>query len=686
MANPQPQPALSTAAALDHAHVWHPFTPMRQWREADPTVIESAESFYLIDDQGNRYLDGVSSLWCNVHGHRVPAIDNAIRKQLDKVAHSTMLGLTHEPAAQFAAMLIERINRNVPESIDEQDKLNKVFYSDAGATAVEVAFKMAVGYWFHQGKPEKNKFIGLAGAYHGDTTGTMSVGYSDLFHKPFLSMVFDVTSFPSVDALRDPGHSTYKEAICGAGNHLCKTCDAKTEACNRCWPSECEAFANSEGFECIQHLERLLQKQSDETAAICIEPIMQGAAGMVCQPPGFVAAVARLAKKYDVLLILDEVATGFGRTGEMFAFESEAQLSQSYSDGETDFRFTSPDILCLAKGITGGYLPLAATVCSDKIEQAFTGELEERKTLYHGHTYTGNPLACTAAIASLELFDQPTDGSPDLITHTQHAAELIADRLNALRGDPNVLDIRQRGLMVGIELGQRDAQGNVEPFNFANPIGKQACDSLRPEGILIRPLGNVVVLMPPPAMPLSLIDELVSKTGPRINEAPLPEGWPELTPVGEIEVKSYPVYRAAVIDDGTNGSQNGMFRPLFNHIQREDIAMTAPVEMTYDGEEQSSMAFLYRNPEMGSLGSDTDDQRVVVIDIPRQTAVSIGVRGRYNTDNYNEALAELNAWLEENKDQWRAAGEPRLLGYNSPFVPGSMRYGEVQVPIEPVDP
>lgn len=496
---------------MDHAHVWHPFTPMRQWRESDPIVIDRAEGFDLIDDAGSRYLDGVSSLWCNVHGHRVPAIDDAIRQQLDKVAHSTMLGLTHDPAAQFAHQLVERINRNVPETVVPEDKLNKVFYSDAGATAVEVAFKMAVGYWHHIGKPEKNKFIGLAGAYHGDTAGTMSVGYSDLFHKPFLSMVFDVKSFPAVDALRSTSFHSHKAGICGAGNSLCKTCSAEPESCKQYWPSECESFNNTDGYYCVATLRKLLEEQADQTAAICIEPVMQGAAGMICQPPGFVAAVGHLAKEYDVLLILDEVATGFGRTGHMFAFEADVELCQNAKDRD-DLFFTGPDILCLAKGITGGYLPLAATITTDIIEAAFTGELSERKTLYHGHTYTGNPLACAAAIASLDLFDQPTDGSPDLITHTQRAAELIADKLNALRSDPNVLDIRQRGLMVGIELGQRDAQGNVEPFDFANQAGKAVCDSLLSEGILIRPLGNVVVLMPPPAMPLALIDELVTKT------------------------------------------------------------------------------------------------------------------------------------------------------------------------------
>ncbi len=476
-------------------------------------VIDRAEGFELIDEQGNRYLDGVSSLWCNVHGHRVSAIDDAIRQQLDKVAHSTMLGLTHAPAAQFAHQLIERINRNVPDTIDAQDKLNKVFYTDAGATAVEAAFKMAVGYWFHQGKPEKNKFIGLQDAYHGDTAGSMSVGYSDLFHRPFLSMVFDVTSFPAPDALRNNiqgDQRIFSDGFYGSGQ--CRTCEASEQKCRNAWPSECSAYGNNLGYWCFRELGKLLEEQAHETAAICIEPTMQGAAGMVCQPPGFLAAIANLAREHDVLLILDEVATGFGRTGHMFAFESEVAFAQNLPEEDRDIEFNGPDILCLAKGITGGYLPLAATVTTDKIEAAFTGELDERKTLYHGHTYTGNPLACAAAIASLDLFDQPTDGSPDLITHTRRAAELIAEKLNALRGDPNVLDIRQRGLMVGIELGQRDAQGNVEPFDFANQTGKAVCDALRAEGILIRPLGNVVVLMPPPAMPLEQIDQLVSKT------------------------------------------------------------------------------------------------------------------------------------------------------------------------------
>ena len=471
---------MTDIASLDRAYIWHPFTPMRQWRDGDPLVIDRAEGFDLFDIDGNRYLDGVSSLWCNVHGHRVPAIDNAIRDQLDKIAHSTLLGLTHPLAAEFAGKLVDCINRRLPEAKDASERLSKVFYSDAGATAVEVAFKMAVGYWYHTGRPEKNKFIGLAGAYHGDTTGTMSVGFSELFHKPFVSMVFDVTSFPAVDVLRDPS------AKCGR-------CDCT----GGIWPSECKQSLEAGLVRSVDALKQLLESQADKTAAVVIEPVMQGAAGMVCQPPGFLKQVRALCDAYDVLLIADEVATGFGRTGAMFACELEDM---------------TPDILCLAKGITGGYLPLAATVCKDKIEQAFTGDANERKTLYHGHTYTGNPLACAAAIASLDLFDQPHGDSPDLITHTQQAARLIADRLNVLRGVDGVLDVRQRGLMVGIELGKRGPDGTVQPFDFSRQTGKAVCDSLRSEGILIRPLGDIVVLMPPPALPLDRIDELVTKT------------------------------------------------------------------------------------------------------------------------------------------------------------------------------
>ena len=475
-------------AQLDHAHVWHPFTPMRQWRDQPPLIIERAEGFHLIDTDGNRYIDGVSSLWCNVHGHRVPEIDQAIRDQLDKVAHTTLLGLASPPSIQFATRLCEVVNASLqsptPHTPHPTPQLTKVFYSDAGATAVEVAFKMAVGYWHHTGQPEKNKFIGLAGAYHGDTTGSMSVGFSDLFHKPYLAMVFDVQSFPAPDAARahkiegfQCPHKSPGIAIpgrYGAGR----------------FPSEDQKLCDALVSHCLNALDQLLSQQSHHIAAVVIEPVMQGAAGMICQPPGFVRAVRELCDKHNVLLIADEVATGFARTGEMFACAHD---------------HVTPDILCLAKGITAGYLPLAATLTTDRIEQAFTGEPDERppKTLYHGHTYTGNPLACAAALASLDLFEQH-----NTLEHAQQSAALIADRLTALNDHPNVIDIRQRGLMVGIELGDR-APGSSKPFDFSARTGARLCHQMREKGLIIRPLGDTLVLMPAPAMDHDTLNQML---------------------------------------------------------------------------------------------------------------------------------------------------------------------------------
>ncbi|MEM1108194.1 MAG: adenosylmethionine--8-amino-7-oxononanoate transaminase [Planctomycetota bacterium] len=481
-----------TLAELDHAHVWHPFTPMRQWCEKTPLVIESGDGPYLIDTEGKRYLDGVSSLWCNVHGHRVPALDQAIRDQLDQVAHTTLLGLASPPSIELAARLV----RLTAEKLNPQDApLNKVFYTDAGATALEVAFKMAVGHWHHRGQPRKTRFIGLQGAYHGDTVGTMSVGYSDLFHRAFQSMVFPVDWFPTPDALRPPPEFSHATA---------RACDTVENA----WPSEDPALAAALGDYCLSELENLLEAQADQTAAIVIEPVMQGAAGMVCQPPGFVGRVAALAKRYGVLLIADEVAVGFGRTGKMFACEHDD---------------VCPDILCLAKGLTAGYLPLAVTMTTDAIYDAFTGEPNEKKTLYHGHTYTGNPLACAVALASLDLFDQPPPGSDhaDLIDHINASAQLIRERLEPLRDCPHVRDIRQRGIMVGIELGENlklrpyaesSANGqDIEAFDFSQTLGHEVCHALREHGVIIRPLGNILVLMPIPATPAEAVAELVDK-------------------------------------------------------------------------------------------------------------------------------------------------------------------------------
>jgi adenosylmethionine-8-amino-7-oxononanoate aminotransferase len=402
--------------ALDKQHIWHPFTPMELWNESDPLVITDAEGMYLIDSDGNRYLDGVSSLWCNVHGHRVPDIDNAIRAQLDRFAHSTMLGLTNEPAI----VLADRLMKLVPAG------LTKIFYSDSGATATEIAFKIAAQYWFNIGRPEKNEFVGFSDAYHGDTVGAMSIGRMPAFHKPYFPMLFKV--------------------------HFARTR--------------------------IEELERILEKNGSKIAAVCIEPIVQGAGGMLIQPPSFLRAVRDLCTQHNVLLICDEVAVGFGRTGKMFACEHEN---------------VSPDLMCVAKGISAGYLPLAATFATQKIYDAFLGEAWEGKTFYHGHTYTGNALACAAAIASLDLFEKN-----DLVASVAEKSVKLASMLDGLRDLPHVGEIRQKGFMVGIELVQD--KETRRPFDPKLRIGAEICQRVRKHGVILRPLGDVIILMPPLAM------------------------------------------------------------------------------------------------------------------------------------------------------------------------------------------
>jgi len=413
-------------AKLDHAHVWHPFTPMRQWRQSDPIIIEAGEDEFLIDAAGNRYIDGVSSLWCNIHGHRVQAIDEAIRRQLDQIAHSTMLGLANVPATELAAKLCELT----------PGKLNKVFYSDAGATATEVAFKMAVGYWYHTGQPQRHTFIGLEGAYHGDTTGAMSIGYSDLFHRPFKPMTFETAFVPPDD---------------------------------------------------LDALEAKLTELGDRCAGVVIEPLVQGAAGMIMQSPGYIGGVQSLCRKHGVLLIADEVATGFGRTGRMFACEHED---------------VEPDLLCLGKGLTGGYLPLAATLCTDRIAEAFEGELHEMKTLYHGHTFTGNPLGCAAALASIELFEQN-----DVLAGVRRKIKLLDELFEPIRQHPAVDNVRQCGLIAGIEMKtdtEHAPSGGTElgdfgesPSKYTRRIGYEVTERAQAHGVIIRPLGNVIIIMPP---------------------------------------------------------------------------------------------------------------------------------------------------------------------------------------------
>ncbi len=422
-------PAHRRLADLDRRHLWHPFTQMKEWMAEDPVIIDRAEGNYLVDTLGRRYLDGVSSLWCNVHGHRRREIDDAIREQLGKVAHTTLLGLASTPSIELAA----RLARIVPRG------LTRVFYSDSGATSVEIALKMAFQYWQLQGRREKRRFVGLTEAYHGDTVGSVSLGGIDLFHDIFRPLLFEVDRLPTPYAYRWKGGET--------------ACLAETAAM----------------------VDRWLAEHAKETAAFVIEPIMQGAAGMIAHPPGFLRRVADACRRNGVLLVCDEVATGFGRTGTMFACEHEG---------------VSPDILCLAKGITGGYLPLAATLTTEEVFSAFLGEYEEKKTFFHGHTYTGNALASAAALASLDVFerDHVLDRLPAKIDALKKGLEGVSDLAH-------VGDIRQRGLMVGIELVKDRA--SKEEYGYGERIGHRVILAARGRGVMLRPLGSVVVLMPP---------------------------------------------------------------------------------------------------------------------------------------------------------------------------------------------
>ena len=440
---------------LDNAYVWHPFTPLLEQTREETPVIAAGEGFYLIDTDGRRYLDGVSSLWCNVHGHRVPEIDRAICDQLGSIAHSTLLGLSNVPSIQLAAELVRRVPAG----------LNHVFYSDNGSTAVEAALKMAYQYYRQRssGKEERDLFVSLSGAYHGDTVGSVSVGGIDLFHATYGGMLFKTLKVPSPATYRlPPGFS-----------------------------------GDAYGTHCQVELERVIIEHRGRIAGFVIEPLVQGAAGILVHPAGWLRRVRALTSDHDILLIADEVATGFGRTGTLFACEQEE---------------VRPDLFCLSKGITGGYLPLAATLATDEIYNAFLGEPALGRTFYHGHTYTGNPLACAAALASLALFEKNK-----VLDNIHNNSELLKRRLAELQKHPHVGDVRQKGIMAGIEL-VADKNGQT-PFAPAARIGHRIALAGRRRGVVIRPLGDVIVLMPAPAMPGRLVDELCTTTFAAIDEA-----------------------------------------------------------------------------------------------------------------------------------------------------------------------
>jgi len=394
---------------LDRQVLWHPFTQMAEW---DPLVISHGEGNYLYDQDGRRYLDGVSSLWCNVHGHAHPRLDRALRDQLAKLAHSTFLGLTHEPAIRLAADLLEVAPRS----------LKRVFYSDSGSTAVEIALKQSFQYWQLRGRPTKQRFLRLEEAYHGDTLGAVGVGGIELFHRIFGPLLKHSIAIPTPAA--------------------------------------------TDGSHALERLEQQLVEHGSEIAAFIFEPLIQGAAGMLVHPDGFLAKAAALCRNHEVHVILDEVATGFGRTGTLFGCERER---------------VEPDFLCLAKGISGGYLPLAATLATEEIYSAFLGAHAEMKHFFHGHTYTANPLACAVGVESLALLRESTLSNAIAMVPQVEAA------LGRFEIHRVVKEVRHRGLMIGIELASR-------PDRF---MGREVCERARAHGVILRNLGDVVVWMPP---------------------------------------------------------------------------------------------------------------------------------------------------------------------------------------------
>jgi len=428
-----PQPSTRQLIDWDHRYLWHPFTQMLEWEREEPLIIEQGKGRYLIDTEGKRYLDGTSSIWVNLHGHRHPTLDRAIKKQLDRIAHSTLLGLANPPAIQLARALV----RIAPKG------LKRVFYSDNGSTAVEVALKMAIQYW-QQRHPEagpKNTFLHLRLAYHGDTIGAVSVGNIELFHSRFKSLRFSSIEADPPYCYRCPLGMTYP-------------------ACR---------------MACLDPIERLLQDRHRELAGFIIEPLVQAAAGMLTSPPGYLKRIRELCTNYNVLLIADEVATGFGRTGKMFACQHEE---------------VTPDLMAISKGLTGGYMPLAATLTTDEIYQAFLGKYEDFKTFFHGHSFTGNPLGCAVALANLEVFKQD-----NTLSRLQPKIKTMAKLLQPLRQLPHVGDIRQKGFVAAIELVED--KKTRKPYPLVARIGHRVCKIARQSGLLLRPLGNVIMLVPP---------------------------------------------------------------------------------------------------------------------------------------------------------------------------------------------
>ena len=435
-----------TLRGFDRKYVWHPFTQMKDWESEDQIVIARGQGSHIFDTDGNRYLDGVAAIWTNVHGHCRPEINEAVQEQVDRLEHSTLLGLAGEQPSLLAKRLVDIAPTG----------LCKVFYSDNGSTAMEIAVKMAFQYHLHRGGvfKRKTRFITFRNAYHGDTIGAVSVGGIDLFHGVFRPLLFPV--------IQSPSPYCYRCECGGSGD----------ESCRRL---------------CLEELERLMKTHAETTAGLVIEPLMQCAGGMIAQPPGFLKKVRELCDRYDILMIADEVAVGFGRTGAMFACEKEG---------------VTPDLMALSKGITAGYLPLAATLATRKIYDMFLGDYSELKTFFHGHTFTGNPIACAAALASLDLFEKDS-----LLASLPTKISYLEKRLRDMDALDHVGETRRVGMIGGIEL-VRDKETRA-PYPWEERVGVRVCMEARKHGLFLRPLGNVIVIFPPLSISLEEMEILM---------------------------------------------------------------------------------------------------------------------------------------------------------------------------------
>jgi adenosylmethionine-8-amino-7-oxononanoate aminotransferase len=470
-------------AKLDHRYVWHPFTQMHDWLRREPIVITSGCGAVLRDVGGREYLDANSSIWTNLHGHRNPKINAAIRRQLERISHSSALGLANEPASLLAERLASLANPAhaggtsctsphfsavkpaTPVTRPSEAALEKVFFSDDGSTAMEVALKLAYEFTRRSRGPKPEpRFLSLEGSYHGDTVGAVSLGGIDLFHKAYAGLLF------KSDRVMSP---------------YCYRCPF-----NRARPERADAREYRKcNWECVGKVGQKFaaqKKRGNPYAGFVFEPLLQGAAGMIPQPAGWLRQVADVARAHGALLIADEVMTGFGRTGIPSTINSQPSTSLFACHHES----VQPDFLALAKGLTGGYLPMAATLTTRKVFDAFLGRYEEWKTFFHGHSYTANQLGAAAALASLEILQSPAS-----IRSRDKLEQTLREELKSLWALPNVGDIRRVGLVAGIELVRN--WRSRQPFPLRERAGMRVCEAMAGRGVLTRPVGNVIVLMPP---------------------------------------------------------------------------------------------------------------------------------------------------------------------------------------------